>query len=99
MIGIVLPSIVLTMAMHPDHPEEPESDITTHGPTLAEESGLWLCIGENEDISTQDPWIFKTSLLLIGEKAGDEQVNRLQGDTHGYPLLKRRQSSSRKGSP
>ena len=99
MIGIILPSIELSMTMHPDHLMKPGPDTTPPEPSADEESGLWLHIGDDENIATKDPLIFRTSPLLVGERAGDERVIGLPGTASAYPLINRRQSPARKGSP
>jgi hypothetical protein len=99
MIGIVLPSNELLMTESPDHPVKPEHEAITQGSSFDEESGLWLCIGDNEDIATEDPLIFSTSPLLIGDKPGDDPVSGWPGPNRAYPSLNHRKSPSRKGSP
>lgn len=99
MIGIVLPSIELTMTEFSDHSVKPEHDVITPGPSFDEESGLWLSIGDNEDIATKDPLIFRTSPLLIGDKPGDDPVSGWSGPTRAYPSINYRKSPPGKGSP
>jgi hypothetical protein len=87
------------MTVHPDHLVKPEPDTLPPDPSAGQESGLWLRIGDNEDIATNDPLIFKTSPLLVGNRAGDEQVTGLPGPNPAYNSLNRRQSPARRGSP
>jgi hypothetical protein len=99
MIGIVLPSIVLPMTAHPNNLVKPEPDLTPPESSADKKTGLWLCIGDHEDIANNDPLIFRTSPLLVGERAGDEQVTGLTGLTPVYTSLNHRQSPARNGSP
>jgi len=99
MIGIVLPSIELLMTECPEHPVKPEHEAITQGSSFDEESGLWLRIGDNDDIASEDPLIFRTSPLPIGEKSGDDQVSGWPELIRAYPSLNHRKSPTRKGSP
>lgn len=99
MIGIVLPSIGLTMTVHPDHLVKPEPDTLPPDPSAGQEPGLWLRIGDNEDIATKDLLIFKTSPLLVGDRAGDEQESGLPGLNPAYTSPNLRQSPAQRGSP
>jgi hypothetical protein len=99
MLGIVFPSIVLSMTAPPDHPIRPGPETIIPEPSTDEDGGLWLCIGDYADIIPKDPLIFRTSTLPVGDRGGDEQATGLPGRTPAYGHLNRRQSPARKESP